>query len=368
MLIVKSKSIKKIITGIFCVVITFPVFGSVCFTAQNFIIYEYSAIHIDFNNDGINDKYEIVNDSSRISLSANGLEFENSYQIIEEWALNDQMSTSQYGIPTEVISVDVNNDGYQDVIASFGSRIIIRLNKNSGDFSQEFSYISLSDLYGVDETPVSELLAQYQSNLASLDINHDGYKDLVVIHAEGISIFMNDTLGGFNYLNRYLVPSLYTKVIDSVFVSDLDSDSNPEVIVSSFGSYVLYFDSLSNLKIVEIKNNSGAIEAVNYDSDGDLDFIEVDVSQSTCSFSIVENVNNVYWVNNGNGVFESIDEPVGGGIDISGGTFNFKEPGSGSLNYFVYLFIFSIIAIIRTGRVTRIESMKIKGPVINENN
>ena len=275
--------------------------SSVCFSFSNPRIYGYSFVIADFNNDGNNDKYEINDQHSMVSLSQDGQELTVTYQIHESRALNNEIMPTVDGIPTNVISTDVDNDGFTDIIATFGSRVVIRKNNNSGDFTEVQQFISLSDLYDIEETLISESLAQHAAKLAALDINSDGYDDLLIVHANGLSIFLNDTVGFFNHLKNQSLTDFAGKSVESVYVSDLDVDSMPEVIISTRGSYVIYFTAEVNLDVVSIANQSDSLDIVDYDNDGDLDLSERELYEF-CQ-TPREPEFRVYWINNGNGLF-----------------------------------------------------------------
>jgi len=288
-------------TPIMSALMSSVVYSSICITSNVPVIYGYSLLYEDFNNDGITDKYEIDDEYSYVSLSQNGVEFSDTYQLHETWALNNGTLESNSGIPTYLISFDADNDGNMDVAAAFGSRIVIRKNINGGDFSQQQQFISLSNLYGIEETQISESLAQYGAKLLTLDINNDGYNDFILTTTEGISVFLNDTSGLFYHQTNQVLPNFSTKDIDGLYAADLDADANSEVVISSRGSYVLYIDSVLGLSVVSIPNQSNKIEPVDFDGDGDLDFLEASTSD-LCQVASVPDFSR-YWLNDGDGVF-----------------------------------------------------------------
>jgi hypothetical protein len=267
-------------------------------------LYDSSMYKADFNNDGIEDRYKIFDEHSTISLSRDGDAFVDEYNIHETWAINYGMFKSSHGIGTEVLGIDANLDGFMDVVAAFGSRIVIRINDGNGGFSESSQYLDITDLYGTDELPVSESKARYNSKIASMGLNKDGYDDLVVVHKEGIAFFINDETGLFNHLKSYEIPGLAEKDVVSVDIADLDADLNPEIVISARGSFVLYVDTSLNLTTVYIENQSDTLELIDYDGDGDLDFEEKEVYE-TCSFPTVDDERRL-WINNGYGSFSEL--------------------------------------------------------------
>jgi hypothetical protein len=285
---------------------TMPSAASVCFTLPVNWLYDFSKYEADFNNDGIEDRYKIFDEYSTISLSRDGDAFVDEYNIHETWAINYGILRWFYGvgIGTEVQGIDANLDGFMDVVAAFGSRIVIRINDGNGGFSESSQYLDITDLYGTDELPVSESKARYNSKIASMGLNKDGYDDLVVVHKEGIAFFINDETGLFNHLKSYEIPGLAEKDVVSVDIADLDADLNPEIVISARGSFILSVDTSLNLTTVYIENQSDTLELIDYDGDGDLDFEEKE-DYETFSFPTVDDERRL-WINNGYGSFSEL--------------------------------------------------------------
>jgi hypothetical protein len=210
-----------------------PVAGSVCITTSGPKVYAYSSLVADLNNDGIDDKYVIFDEHSTINLSLDGIAHNNTYEIFESWALDDGRIKGNYGIPTEIIGVDVDNDGYVDVVAAFGSKVVVRINDGNGVFGGSQQFLALSDLYGDDESPIPAAKTEYNSHIVAHDINKDGYSDLAVVHADGISVYINDSSGHYNHVVNYDISDLIGRTIDSVYMADLDQDTYPEMVISA---------------------------------------------------------------------------------------------------------------------------------------
>ena len=306
---------KVVVFSMFLIVFSSSTFSSVCFTAPNPKIFEYSSYKGDFNGDGIEDKYEIFDESSSISLSQNGIEFNVISVIDESWAIDPSWIKSDYGIDTQVISFDVDNDNLSDIVAAFGSRIVIRKNNPTTDFTISEQYIDLSDLYGSNVSALAESKIVYGSKLIGFDINSDGYKDLVVIHAEGVSVFLNDTKGTFTHLETKTLSGFSEKNIDSVFVSEMVFNFGKGIVISSYGSYIVSFDESLRINVILIPNTSDKLDPIDVDNDGDTDFVE---DQSYDSCQVVSNPDQTrYWINNGDGVYSlNIENPDDGIIVI----------------------------------------------------
>lgn len=337
---------KSILTLILFLLFPGTGISSVCVYSYNPSIYSYSKVVADFNNDGIDDEYEIFDEHSNISLSKDGIKFDEINNIHEAWAISNEMTKSTYGIPTEVISGDINNDGYDDVIAAFGSRIIIRLNMNGTGFTNNGQQLKITDLYELSPHLITELMLNYNSKLALIDINSDGYKDLLIVHYSGVSVFINRTDGKFSSYKRHLIDGINVIKINEIVVSNIDTDLSPEAIISSRGSYIVNFDINHNIEISIIPNQSDTLEQLDFDNDGDIDFHEVNLS--TCSPPI-DNEKEHYWINNGNAVFTEKIVSTNGDIDpfvidVETSSDKNTNSGGGALDYlFAILLLLTLL-------------------------
>ena len=357
---------KKYCLLLLALFFTAPSLASVCFTLINVKVYESSSVFDDFNNDGINDEYVLASSDfpyypviSVVRLSANGQAFSNTYEIDESWADSASWSSgvplSTSGIPTSIISFDANNDGFKDIAAALGSRIVIRLNDQNGGFDGVPQFLNLSDLYGIDESLISEQQAHYAAELTALDLNQDGFEDLGVVFAEGLSIFLNDASGNFYHLKNQNITGFLLEGL-KVYASDLDSDSLPEIVISNIaGTQVVYFSEDLSIEIISLSNQSDWLSAVDFDNDGDLDFLEK-AFFDFCSTPSFEPESSTYWINSGNGVFNSkvipageivinpiiiepliTEEPV---IIVQSTETNTRETGGGGISYQYLLILF----------------------------
>ena len=251
------------------------------------------------------------------------------------------------GVPTNIIGFDANNDGFKDIAAAFGSRIVIRINNKNGDFSETEQFISLSDLYGIEESLLSDTLIPYGAMLAVLDINLDGYQDLVVVHAEGVSIFLNDTTGKLNHLKNIKIAGFPRDDIRVVYVSDLDGDSLPEIIISAVGSHVIYFAEDMSVDMVSLTNQFDVLEPSDVDLDGDIDLTELDVQIFDPCNDFQAPVFKTYWINNGNGVFEKTTSLPTENINTTDvsvvSDVGNQESGAGTISFQYLLTLFTLL-------------------------
>lgn len=135
------------------------------------------------------------------------------------------------------------------------------------------------------------------------DLNQGGYPDLIIVNSSGLSIFLNDTSGQFSHLKNVVLADIAQKAIDSIYIADLNADSSPEIIISANGSYVVTVGNDLNFSIMPIENHSDKLTPVDWDNDGDLDFVEQDTLQFCQSLTLTIPEFLHYWINQGNGEF-----------------------------------------------------------------
>lgn len=350
-----------------------PSLGSVCFRLDNVVVYESSSVFADFNNDGIIDEYVLASNNvshypvmSVVRLSADGQALDNTYKIDESWAdnasWNNGVPLSTSGIPTSIISFDANNDGFKDIVAALGSRIVIRLNDKNGSFQDESQFLNISDLYGIDESLVPELQAHYGVELTVLDLNQDGFEDLNIVFAEGLSIFLNDASGHFYHLKNQAITGLSENDLN-VYVSDLDADLLPEIVINTIaGTKVIYFSEDISVEVISLPNQSDWLSAVDFDNDGDLDLLE-EKFYVFCSTPPFEPEPSTYWINNGDGVFNSKVIPASGTVfdtiivepilEIQSPETDTKESESGGVSIHYLLFMFTLLYLRNFSRFSR---------------
>jgi hypothetical protein len=138
----------------------------------------------------------------------------------------------------------------------------------------------------------------------------------------------------------------------------MDADLNPEIVISARGSYILYIDANMNISLVNIQNKSDTLELLDYDNDGYLDLVEMDVNDECSTPTTSDELR--YWINNGDGSFSEevvsyvnpnveidipeqyceieVSEDDQGGIDK-----NQEKSGGGSVGF---LFIFILMGVL----------------------
>lgn len=259
-----------------------PLSFSLCITSNFLPPYKlsYSKLEADFNNDGILDEYVVYDESSTIKLSSNGIEKSVSYTIGESWALQD----GKYRVPSSVIALDVNDDGFIDIASMLNDRVVVRVNDQEGGFKGNQSFI-LSEMDNV-------------LGIASYHVDSNTFIDLVIIHSGGLSIYLNDSHSKFFYFTSQDILSLVDKKIKDVYKFDFDLDLIPEIVVSAEGSYILYLNGNFDFDVVEIPNYSDGVLPVRYNGDDVWDLVEKNETD-ICNIEY----SSTYWINEGEGVF-----------------------------------------------------------------
>ena len=123
---------------------------------------------------------------------------------------------------------DVNNDGYPDIVGFSDAGVMVALNNRSGGFSN--AYLALSYFgyvqggWRVDKHP-----------RAIIDMNHDGYADIVGYSDAGVIVALNDRTGGFSapriWANNFGYVQGGWRVDKHLrMISDINRDGYPDIV------------------------------------------------------------------------------------------------------------------------------------------
>jgi len=178
--------------------------------------------------------------------------------------------------------VDMNNDGYADIVSSGG---VIRLNNGAGAFNAFWT------LPGADPF----------SRVAVDDFNRDGIMD-VLYFASGLSIALSEGNGNFSIQNR---PWWF----DQYITGDFNSDGYPDIagVTTSGDAWGISFNDGSGLFsdtviLGRVQGILTSIEAFDVDNDGHLDVL--------CAGSPVNSADEdgiAVWKGDGRGGFDGPD-------------------------------------------------------------
>ncbi len=206
----------------------------------------------------------------------------------------------------EIEITDFNEDGKKDLLVaneSLDSEIEIYFGNGDGTF---FSTVLSIDL---PARPLSVVIN---------DLNNDGYKDIVVTFSgvqEGASVYLGDGAGGF--ANPINVLGMQRNILT---VGDYNNDGNLDiasgVFPSGFHSDLLIHlgdgtGHFSNpiINLASIEGSPVLAESVDFNRDGILDLVVVEMRDSCCTLQLSSGVS--FWEGDGLGNFVESNTFVG---------------------------------------------------------
>ena len=231
----------------------------------------------DFDRDGDEDAALVNWGSASMEVWRNegGLSFARSQLIpLQPWA-------TAIPYPFSIAAVDVDGDGDLDLATvSIGSKsLAVSRNDGRGTFSRPRSWI----------TPSVEGEAIAISNVIAVDIDLDGDQDLVtnglVLNSpQRTVIWRNDGSGAFG--EHTVTTGVPHGNSWTVAAGDLDADGDGDLLMGSAlpgNLTIAEVDGKGGGSFVDVRTMSGggftrAITPVDYDRDGDLDVVTVDIS------------------------------------------------------------------------------------------
>ncbi|MDB6027387.1 MAG: repeat protein, partial [Verrucomicrobiales bacterium] len=181
-------------------------------------------------------------------------------------------------LPRAVTAVDVNNDGWIDLVSASSSVNTLSILTNDGHAG-----FTLSSSPGVGNTPYS---------IAAADINNDGKVDLITANygANTLTILTNNGSGGFVLSSSPTVGNAQVAVISA----DMNGDGKPDLISadSNFRRLMILTNNGSGVfTLQEQPSLNGAIPvavaAADVNSDGRMDLITV--NSDTGRFTVLTN-------------------------------------------------------------------------------
>jgi len=202
--------------------------------------------------------------------------------------------------PYNVASGLIDNDQYIDIVVgtSIGNSIFWLKNDTAGNFT-------------VQTTPISSTMNSV-GGVAIADLNNDGFNDVIATsYFDGKVVwFPNDGLGNFN---AETVISTQVDGAGQIYARDIDGNSTLDLSVSAYlGNEVVWFSN-DGSGIFGAKNSidnsiasPGAFAIEDMDGDGDIDAVIANsINYGTPNDSRIE-----VFYNNGSGLFTADTNPV----------------------------------------------------------
>jgi len=227
------------------------------------------------------------------------------YKTIINWPtdLTNEDGSPKYNILRDAGLVDVNGDGFDDLIAGFGyadAPTTIFINDN-GVFSRENKIELPASIYGNDN--------QFSSKILDADFDHDGDIDIAMLQIQNegyyagnyIQILKNDGEGNYEDITNF-IPENATQ---DAFLSrlqwnepwqliDMNNDNHIDIAGARAieGTPLIYFnDGSGRFEISEIASDetNGRVYAYgDFDSDNKMEFISFKDIKPTFEFYLYE--------------------------------------------------------------------------------
>ncbi|WP_116787353.1 T9SS type A sorting domain-containing protein [Flavobacterium psychrotrophum] len=267
------------------------------------IAYPKKILATDMNADGLEDIVVSSQITGKILLYKNLGNFEFSEEIL----------IATLPLAYSIISLDINNDGAIDLIASNGISIVTYLNSANNTFIvgqtiASNSYIENFKLFDIDNDGDKDLfgirrgneiiLYRHEGNefddgtqiaytrgssaLEFYDINNDGYYELLTASYNSVSVHTN--VGG-EYFEQSETLLTTPFDVETIAINDIDGDTQKDLIIASYSKigwykhadtgFEVYRQITDNVSLV----NSFIIEDLN--DDGSKEIIATSFSSSS---------------------------------------------------------------------------------------
>lgn len=235
---------------------------------------------IDINNNGKEDILFTFNDRSRIGYYKN-LEGESLFSEL-------LLLPESIGHAPDIIPNDLDQDGDLDLV----------IESEKGIFLFEYDTNSNSFL-----DPIRlELQSDGQYTIAVKDMNNDGNTDLLVFYRNLRSFFLySSTTGSLDNFEANLYLENVIASTDNIYLEDLDSDRDIDILFEEGGGVIYWYENLGGTNDFDILkkifttsdlNNFFVNEYIFYDIDQDQDLDIILTSAEGSRISWLENISN----------------------------------------------------------------------------
>ena len=203
-----------------------------------------------------------------------------------------------------LISADVNNDGYRDLIISNGDLYVFRGIMDTVYFGKDGKDVDICD---IDSDGVAEIILATSSGLYAYKVIGDGNYSVEMISSSIVDKIITARI------NNNLIPdivmygeqgvkilydvdseiSIFSDTVNSVSLLDYDSDLDVDIVIFSQDSCIMFKNEegvLSYDKSCEMVVSASF--SVDIDIDGDVDIVMLNGN----NLSIMENINGIFHV------------------------------------------------------------------------
>ncbi len=183
----------------------------------------------------------------------------------------------------QMLIVDFNNDGYNDILRGFGGGKIIEIYFNDGPPNYTFGDASQQPDIEIGSPPTGEWNTE---GVVAVDWNQDGWLDIIVDNdGGGNDVYENDQAGGFDYVipgtgaGQTGFPASHAGDGDYITAADIDDNGYVDLYgrktsVSNywwFNPATSQFETQANPNIVSDESDKGGTMFCDFDGDADLD-------------------------------------------------------------------------------------------------
>lgn len=213
------------------------------------------------------------------------------------------------GYGRQMLIVDFNNDGYNDILRGCGSNSTTEVYYNNGPPNYDFGDVNQQP--DVSISSMGDGQAHNVEGVGAIDWNQDGWLDLVIDNDNGGNdIFENDQSGGFTYIDPGTdpgetgFPASHAGDGDYLTVADVDNDGYVDLYgrKTSVNNYWRFnevtgqFVNQANPDIKSKENDKGGVMFCDFDNDGDLDLFWTSFGENEIwLYDGVDSVGNDIW-------------------------------------------------------------------------